>query len=229
VTLRALVPFALAAVLSLPSQARAHCDTLDGPVVNAARAALATGKLAPVLAWVQPADEAAIREAFAKTQAVRGTGKEARDLADRWFFETVVRVHRAGEGAPYTGLKPPGTPDPGVAAADRVVAGGDPKQLEALLVGAVREGLHGHLARLEKERPPGDDVAAGRRFVAAYVPFVHWAEGVHAAARAAGHGAADGGHGAGHAPGSATGASHAAGHGSHAERGSAVQPKEHAH
>ena len=222
-SIRALVPFVVAAVLSIPSPARAHCDTLDGPVVTTARTALATGKLAPVLAWVQAGDEAEIRDAFAKTQAVRGAGKEARGLADRWFFETVVRVHRAGEGAPYTGLKPAGTPEPAVAAADRVIAGGDPRQLEALLVGAVREGLQGHLARLKQERAPGDDVAAGRRFVAAYVPFVHWAEGVHAAAGAAGHGAAADGHAAGHGPASGAGQ---AGHG---ERGSAAHAKDHAH
>jgi hypothetical protein len=229
VSIRALVPFVVAAVLSIPSPARAHCDTLDGPVVTTARTALATGKLEPVLAWVQPGDEAEIRDAFAKARAVRGAGEKARDLADRWFFETVVRVHRAGEGAPYTGLKPAGTPEPAVAAADRVIAGGDPRQLEALLVGAVREGLHGHLARLKQERAPGEDVAAGRRFVAAYVPFVHWAEGVHAAARAAGHGAAEGGHAAGHAPASGGPPADAAGQAGHGERGPAVPAKGHAH
>jgi hypothetical protein len=192
--LRTLLP--LLAALLAPAAARAHCDTLDGPVVNAARAALETGKLAPVLAWVQPGDETEIRAAFASASAVRKTGKPARELADRWFFETVVRVHRAGEGAPFTGLKPAGAPDPAVAAADRAIAAGDAKALEELLVGAVREGLHGHVARLAKERPPADDVAAGRRWVAAYVPFVHWAEGVHAAAAAAGAHAGHGGHAA---------------------------------
>jgi hypothetical protein len=186
-----LLAFA-AAALAAPVAARAHCDTLDGPVVGAARAALETGRLEPVLAWVQPGDEREIRDAFASARAVRKGGKEARALADRWFFETVVRVHRAGEGAPFDGLKPAGTPEPAVAAADRVVAEGDPKQLETLLVGAVREGLAEHLAALAKERPPADDVAAGRRWVAAYVPLVHWAEGVHAAAaRGAAHGGAE--------------------------------------
>jgi hypothetical protein len=174
----------LLALLLAPPAARAHCDTLDGPVVTAARTALETGKLAPVLAWVQAGDEGEIRTAFTSARAVRKGGKEARELADRWFFETVVRVHRAGEGAPFTGLKPAGTPEPAVAGADRVVAGGDPRPLEELLVHAVREGLHAHVARLAKERPPADDVTAGRRWVAAYVPFVHWAEAVHAAAAA---------------------------------------------
>jgi uncharacterized protein DUF6448 len=183
----------LAAVLLGPAGARAHCDTLDGPVVTAARAALETGELAPVLAWVQPADEAEIRGAFARTRAVRKGGGEARELADRWFLETLVRVHRAGEGAPFTGLKPAGTPDPAVAAADRFLASGDPKPLEDMLVRSVREGLHAHVARLSREKPPAGDVAAGRRWVAAYVPFVHWAEGVYAAAGARAE------HGAGHA------------------------------
>jgi len=172
----------LAAALLAPAAARAHCDTLDGPVIGAARHALENGRLEPVLAWVQPADEREIREAFASARTVRKGSAEARALADRWFFETLVRVHRAGEGAPYTGLKPAGTPDPAIAAADAVAAGGDAKALEALLVGSVREGLHEHVAQLRKERAPAQDVAAGRRWVAAYVPFVHWAEGVLAAA-----------------------------------------------
>jgi hypothetical protein len=198
----------LLAALVVPLTASAHCDTLDGPVVNAARTALETGKIGPVLAWVQPGDEAEIRAAFASARAVRKGAKEARELADRWFFETVVRVHRAGEGAPFTGLKPAGTPEPAVAAADRVVSGGDPGRLEELLVRAVREGLHAHVARLQKEQPPSDDVAAGRRWVAAYVPFVHWAEGVHAAASgAASAHAAHGGSEAGEHPHAEHGAS----------------------
>jgi len=186
----------VAAALVAPAMARAHCDTLDGPVVTAARTALESGKLEPVLAWVQPGDEAEVRAAFASARAVRKGSKEARELADRWFFETVVRVHRAAEGAPFTGLEPAGTPDPAVAAADHVIAGGDAKQLEELLVHAMREGLHAHVARLKKERPPAEDVAGGRRWVAAYVPFVHWAEGVYAAAAGAGaeHGSAHAGH-----------------------------------
>jgi hypothetical protein len=179
-----LLPVVAAALLVAPGGARAHCDTLDGPVVTAARAALETGKLAPVLAWVRPADEGELRAAFASARAARRSGKEAREVADRWFLETVVRVHRAGEGAPYTGLKPAGAIDPAVAAADRAVAAGDAAALERLLVAAVRDGLHAHLARLGRERPPADDVEAGRRWVAAYVPFVHWAEGVYAAAAA---------------------------------------------
>jgi hypothetical protein len=216
---------AAAALLSIPGMASAHCDTLDGPVVTTARHALESGKLEPVLAWVRSGDEAEIREAFTMARAVRKTGKEGRELADRFFFETLVRVHRAGEGAPFTGLKPAGTVEPAVAAADRAIASGDAKALEELLVGAVRHGVHEHHARLKKEKAPADDVAAGRRWVAAYVPYVHWAEGVHAAATGGGA------HGEKHAAGAekehAGEAQAEKGHGEH--RAPAAAKAEHRH
>ena len=81
----------------------AHCDTMDGPVVAAARVALEKGDIAPVLKWVKPEREKEIRAAFARTLSVRAGGPEAKELADMYFFETLVRVHRAGEGAPLHG------------------------------------------------------------------------------------------------------------------------------
>src|SRR5262245_18395464 len=60
----------LVVVLAAPSPARAHCDTMDGPVVVEARAALASGDVEPVLKWVPPEGEAVVREAFQRTLAV---------------------------------------------------------------------------------------------------------------------------------------------------------------
>jgi hypothetical protein len=175
-------------VLSLgllaPISARAHCDTLDGPVVVAARKALETGKPNAVLAWVRPQDEKEIRAAFARALAVRKAGAEARELADTWFFETLVRVHRAGEGAPYTGLKPAGQDlGPAVPAADQAIETGSPEAVEKLLVATVRSGLHERFHELHARKPPADDVAAGRAWVEAYVPYVHYVEGVYEAAK----------------------------------------------
>lgn len=177
----------LSLLLALPPLVWGHCDTLDGPVVVDARTALAKGDVTPVLKWVPAAGEHEVREAFGKALAVRGAGKEAQDLADTWFFETLVRVHRAGEGAPYTGLKPAGLAlTPGLVAADAAVAKGEGAAVEKLLVEAVRHGLHERFAQVKSQRPPGADVAAGRAWVAAYVPFVHWVEAVEAAAAGGG-------------------------------------------
>src|SRR6185436_13630003 len=111
----------------MPARALAHCDGLDGPVVKAAQRALDTRNPAPVLIWVQDKDEREIRTAFEQTLAVRELSPQAKELADRFFFETVVRVHRAGEGAPFTGLQPAGRDlGPAIPAADKALDEGSP-------------------------------------------------------------------------------------------------------
>jgi hypothetical protein len=104
----ALMTLAILAVMVVrvldASPALAHCDGLDGPVVNAARLALQTGDLNRVLIWVRPEDSGLIKRAFEDALAVRSLGSGAQALADEQFFETLVRLHRGGEGAPYTGL-----------------------------------------------------------------------------------------------------------------------------
>ncbi len=181
--MKILVVLAGLSLLLVARVASAHCDTMDGPVVKAAQKALETGKLGPVLAWVQARDEPEIKAAFAKALAVRKLGPEAKELADRYFFETLVRVHRAGEGAPYTGIQPAGTPvGPAVAAADKAVETGKLEPVSKLLGDDMKSGLSERFSRLRALQPPGDDVARGREWVEAYVAYVHYVEGVHEAA-----------------------------------------------
>jgi hypothetical protein len=185
-----LLVLAAAVIVAFPAFPRAHCDTLDGPVVVAARHAIETGKVEKVLGWVLPDAEKEIRDAFKRTLAVRKASPEAKALADVWFFETLVRVHREGEGAPYTGLKPAGLPvAPAIAAADHAVESGSAAELEQLLVEQVRHGLHEKFHALN-EKTPGKDasVADVRAWVAKYVTFIHYAEGIHAATAAGAHG-----------------------------------------
>lgn len=192
--IRVLTALVFLGALAISTPASAHCDTTRGPVVMAARAALDAGDPNLVLHWVRPEDEAAVRAAFQHTMEVRALGPEAKALADRHFFETLVRIHRAGEGAPYTGLTD-GDPEAIIAATDRALARGSADELEQQLVGAVRAGLAERFAaaRAAKDFRPGD-IAAGRAFVSAYVPLTHWVEGVFTAAERTGehHGAAIG-------------------------------------
>lgn len=177
--------------LALPRAAYAHCDTLDGPVVIAAKQALETGDVNRVLVWVQPADEAEIRRAFDQTLAIRKLSAPAKDLADRYFFETLVRIHRAGEGAPYAGLKAAGAEvDPGVAAADRALESGSLDQVKDLLNDAMKHGLEERFRKvMSTKNYEKGDLRAGREYVESYVTFIHYVEGVHAAASSvsAGH------------------------------------------
>ncbi len=187
----------VAAVLAWSGPAAAHCDTLDGPVVTAARKSLDSGDVSAVLAWVQQGDEREIRQAFDRARAVRKTGGAAKDLADSYFFETLVRVHRAGEGAPYTGLKAEGV-EPSIAAADRALATGKLEPVATMLTERTHQGLHRQFERvLAKKTFDPKDVEAGRAYVGAYVQYVHYVEGLYNAADAAA--AAHGDAGAEHA------------------------------
>jgi hypothetical protein len=172
---------ALAGALSLtllPRAALAHCDTLDGPVVKDARVALDSKDITAALKWVSHEKEGEIRESFQHALRVRNLGPEARALADRYFFETLVRVHREGEGAPYTGLKPAGTAvDPGIAASDTALETGSVDRLVILLTEKVDNGLRQRFAEAAEARKHAtDNVEKGREYVAAYVEFMHYAE-----------------------------------------------------
>jgi hypothetical protein len=175
-----------ALMLAWAGAAAAHCDTLDGPVVASARKALDSGNVNHALVWVQAKDETAIRDAFAKALDVRKGGVNAKELADRYFFETLVRIHRAGEGADYTGLKPAGTPlDPGVAAADESLRSRKLDKVDALVAKSVHAGLEKSYREVLERRAAAkdpNDVAAGRAAASAYVEYVHYVERLHDAA-----------------------------------------------
>jgi len=172
-----------AAVPLLSSPVLAHCDGMDGPVVTAAKQALEKGDVNLVLQWVQPADEPAIQQAFQHALAVRKLGPEAQELADTYFFETLVRVHRAGEGAPYTGLAPAGRDlGPAIPLADKALETGKIEPLVELITHAMQTGLVERFEHTRKAKAAATNVAAGREFVHAYVEFVHYAERAYEAA-----------------------------------------------
>lgn len=170
-----IVSLALVSIAS-PLTVRAHCDTLEGPVVSAARTALATADVTPTLMWVKAADEPAIRAAFGRTLAVRRQSKEASALADTWFFETLVRIHRAGEGAPYTGLTSGVAEEPGIAAADHALASGKVDDILTPTTRPLEAALKVRFERVRELSAHADhSVEAGRQYVEAYVDYVHFA------------------------------------------------------
>ena len=179
-----------ACLLFFPQTVFAHCDSLDGPVVKAAQEALQSGKVHAALAWVQKKDEKAIIDAFNKTLAVRKLDPKARELADMYFFETLVRIHRAGEDAPYTGLKPGGRDlGPAIPAADKAIEDGKLEPLGKLIMETAEKGLHEQFEQvMAKKEFKLEDVEAGRKFVAAYVNFVHYVERLFESAKQGAHG-----------------------------------------
>ena len=180
--MRTVAAFVIA-LIALGADVCAHCDGLDGPVVEAARKALETGEVNLVLIWVQKPDQTEIMRAFDHAQAVRKLSAEAREVADRYFFETLVRIHRAGEGAPFTGLKPAGRDlGPAIPAADNALRDGNIDGVLKLLTDSLERGVREHFQRARDAKDfDRNDVDAGRNFVKAYVEYIHCVEALYQA------------------------------------------------
>ncbi len=159
-------------------KAIAHCDTMDGPVVKAGQRALAKRNVNLVLLWVQKKDEAEIKQRFLQTLAVRGLNRTARELADNYFFETIVRLHRTGEGESYTGLKSSGTDlGPVIPVADKAFQDGSAEALLKLFPVPARRDIEIRFAEaISKKRFDENNVEAGRQYVNAYITFMHHVE-----------------------------------------------------
>jgi hypothetical protein len=164
----------------------AHCDALGGPVANAAQKALEDGNVNPVLAYAPTAAETEIRAAFDRSLKVRALGPDAQKLADQSFMETVIRLHRAGEGAAFTGLKPADIDyGPVIPAAESAVETGDLTTLKAVLVEEIEHALDErlmHVRELQKaslEPKTEAEVPDARARVSAELGFITFAETVH--------------------------------------------------
>jgi hypothetical protein len=160
-----------------------HCDTLNGPVVKDAKIALEKGDVTPVLKWVKKENEAEIRTAFNTALNERNESAKAKEKADMKFFETLVRIHRAGEGASFTGLKPAGSVEPIIAEADKALDTGSADKLTKEVSNEVTNGIKQRFnIALEKKKHMNENVDAGREYVEAYIKYVHYVEGLHEAA-----------------------------------------------
>ncbi len=150
-----------------------HCDTMDGPVVKAAQRALETGNVNLILPYVPKKAEPELKGAFERTLPARKQGKEAQEIADRWFFETAVRLHREGEGAPYTGLKPAGLDwGPVVPKAEKAIEQGDAREVIEFLTHTVEEELRERFKHaMARKNYNENDVDAAREYVEAMLGF----------------------------------------------------------
>lgn len=175
---------AVALTFAIPHIAAAHCDTLDGPVIQDARMAIEGKDITPILKWVKPKDEKAVRAAFNKVLSSKSKNQEE---TEHKFFATLVKIHRAGEGASFTGLKPAGAVEPAVAAADKALTSGSADALVKLVTDDVSAGIktrYEHAATTYKHKD--ESVAQGREFVEAYVAYTHYVERLHQDATAKG-------------------------------------------
>ena len=168
------------ALFVFPSQASAHCDTLDGPVIAAARKAMETNNANYILIWVKPENDDEIRKALKRAQDKRkkAKSKEEKEKAEMELFETLVRIHREGEGAKYEGIKPAGSVEPEIAMADKAVETGKLDDVLSHTASSENKEIISHLFHTVQERSKYDvdDVYEGREFIESYVIFIHAVE-----------------------------------------------------
>lgn len=169
-------------LLIMPSRnTYAHCDSYDGPVIKDALEALKTNQVSLVLKWVEPRYEDEIRSLFIKTYQLKTGDKEIYSIVERHFLETLVRLHREGEGAPFTGLKPAGSASPIVQWADRSLDAGNIDELSKAISKHTETVIREKFERVKalantKEQSP----ELGREYVKAYIDYTHSIEGIHA-------------------------------------------------
>lgn len=163
----------------MPIKASAHCDTYDGPTATDARKSLETGNINYALKWIFPEGEEELKKIFELSRKVRVLSPEAQELADQYFQESLIRIHRAGEGAPFDGMKPSGVPvDLRVAVADKSLEVGNLSPFEGVLTKEEVEALWGKFQRaLELKDYDVNDLDAARKYIEAYVIFFKTAEG----------------------------------------------------
>jgi Family of unknown function (DUF6448) len=166
-----------------------HCHAMDGPVVTVARRALDQGEVATVLPSVPTQAEPEVMAAFEQVLPIDQTGGSAGALADRWCFETVVRLHRAGEGAPYTGLRPAGQDEgPVIPVAERALHTGSADELVHVLTQVVADQAKTRLNRaITLQQHEHGSVAAALEYIEAMLGLQVWAHKLYQAATSGPH------------------------------------------
>jgi len=188
---RFIAPVVLAAlvfVAATPGTAEAHCDSADGPVVTSAKQAIEENDVNLALPYVGPQYEEELKAAFDKTIAARQAGGEAQEVADNYFYETTVRLHRATENASYTGIKPAGQDfGPALEGAELAIESGSTEELKKVLNDTINQQIDAEFAKVTATNVgPDASVEAKRESVEAQFGFEKYALAIYDTAMAGG-------------------------------------------
>ena len=155
------------------NQVSAHCDRENGPVAKAARQALESSDFKKIVIWVGEDQEDELKEKFNQALVVFNNGGDSRELAEQYFMETAVRLHREAEGFPYTGLKPASPNPPDIEAAEKALETGDFSPVIKLLSSEMDEQTSKSFKKaMQAQKSKDQSVEAGRNWVDAYVRYI---------------------------------------------------------
>ena len=166
----------------------AHCDSYDGPVVQDALKALNEKDVRCVMKWIEKDQEAEISALFEKTVAMKDADGEIYAIVKKHFLETLVRLHREMEGAPFTGLKAAGSTAPIIQMADQSIANGNANTLLGNLNKHIERVISEKYEKVNRlSRLKDQSTADGRAYVEAYVDYTHTLEAIEGALDHGGH------------------------------------------
>lgn len=156
-----------------------HCDSLNRPVVTAARRALEASDADVILPFV-PADGAAeVRDAFDRTLGHRARRPKRWPTAGSSKLPSGCTV--PAKARPFTGLKPAGLDvGPVIPAAERALDSGSPDELIDVLCVSVRDQVtqrHHHAMAFKTHA--GEGVESAREYVEATLGLEVWAHSVY--------------------------------------------------
>lgn len=171
-------------IFSTPLAAQAHCDSADGPVVTAAKQALEKNDVNLAFPYVGPQYEKEVAIAFDKAMAGGTAGGEAKAVAEIYFAETTVRLHRATENAPYNGIQPAGQNyGPALPAAEKAIETGNTEELKKVLNEAVSKQVDEQYRNVTaKKVEPNASVNDKRESIEAQFGFEKYALGLYESA-----------------------------------------------
>lgn len=160
-------------VFGFTINSRAHCDRVNGPVAVAAQEALETGDISKVLIWVGEQQTEELKSKFKQSLEVYNKGEESQQLAERYFMETTVRLHREAEGMPFTGLKSAQPSSKDIQTAEAALDSGDIDPVTNLLAQEIQKKTSELFANaMEAQKKKEDNIEAGREWVDAYVKYI---------------------------------------------------------
>jgi NADPH:quinone reductase-like Zn-dependent oxidoreductase len=167
-------------VLGFSFNSQAHCDRINGPVAQAAKQALETGDVSEALIWVGEQQTEELKSKFQQSLKVYNSGEESQHLAERYFMETTVRLHREAEGMSYTGLKPAQPSSEDIQTAEQALDSGNLSPVTDLLAKEIRQKTNElYQQAMQAKENRGQSVEAGRRWVDAYVKYIVYVHSLH--------------------------------------------------
>lgn len=167
-------------VLGFSFNSQAHCDRVNGPVAVAAKQALETGDVSKALIWVGDRQTKELRSKFQQSLKAFNHGEESQKLAEQYFMETTVRLHREAEGMPYTGLKPAQPSSEDIQTAEQALNSGDLTPVTDLLTDEIRQKTNElYQDAMEAKDSREQSVEAGRQWVDAYVKYIVYIHSLH--------------------------------------------------